>query len=83
MTNQPGPETTPRHRPAIRLAGWGLIAIGLALIPLPGPGLAVVIAGIAVLARESPRARRLLERLRNATPGGRSSKPGPDPVGRA
>lgn len=49
----------------------GLIALGsllcvagVALLFLPGPGLLVVVAGLAVLARELPWARRLLERAR-------------------
>lgn len=45
---------------AILAAGWTLIAAGAVLIPLPGPGIPVLIAGVAVLSLKSPRARWLM-----------------------
>ena len=48
------------RRLGVLLAGTGLIVLGLILIPLPGPGWAVVIAGLAVLATEFTWAERLL-----------------------
>jgi uncharacterized protein (TIGR02611 family) len=44
--------------------GFALLAIGIALIPLPGPGSLIILAGIAVLAREYLWARRLSSRMR-------------------
>jgi hypothetical protein len=49
---------------ALRLAGgWALLAVGVPLLVLPGPGIPFVVAGLAVLARESPWAARLRARL--------------------
>ena len=45
------------------LAGSGVLATGVALMPLPGPGgTPVALAGLAILASELPWARRLLQR---------------------
>ncbi len=49
-------------RAAVVLAGIVVLLVGLALIPLPGPGLLVVAVGLAVLALEFAWAERLLER---------------------
>jgi uncharacterized protein (TIGR02611 family) len=61
---RPVSKRTPLQRLAFRAGGWALIGVGVILIPLPGPGWAVVLTGLAVLARESPGARRLLARVR-------------------
>jgi uncharacterized protein (TIGR02611 family) len=49
-------------RLAVALAGFVVVLAGIAMIPLPGPGLLVVAAGLAVLALEFAWAERLLER---------------------
>jgi uncharacterized protein (TIGR02611 family) len=49
-------------RAAVVLAGFVVVLAGLAMIPLPGPGLLVVAVGLAVLALEFVWAERLLER---------------------
>lgn len=49
-------------RAAVVLAGFVVVLVGLAMIPLPGPGLLVIAAGLAVLALEFVWAERLLER---------------------
>ena len=58
----------------IRIArvGLGLVVLGagLALIPLPGPGLLVVAAGLALMSRDVPFARRWLEQVRERLPEG-------------
>lgn len=41
-----------------------LVALGVVLIPLPGPGLLIIIAGVAVLAREYRWARRVRDELK-------------------
>lgn len=47
-------------RIAITLLGVGLLLAGLAMMVLPGPGLLVIIAGLAVLATEYVWAQRML-----------------------
>jgi uncharacterized protein (TIGR02611 family) len=49
-------------RAAVVLAGFVVVLAGLAMIPLPGPGLLVTAAGLAVLALEFVWAERLLEK---------------------
>jgi hypothetical protein len=76
MTTQivrPRPEPTdhaepPRTSPVLRLVrvvgGWGLLAVGAALLVLPGPGLLVLAGGLALLATEYPWAARLLTKVK-------------------
>ena len=49
-------------RAAVVLAGFVVVLAGLAMIPLPGPGLLVTAAGLALLALEFVWAERVLER---------------------
>jgi len=60
--------TTPLPRWArkggITLAGIGIMAAGVVMLVLPGPGLAVILLGLAVLASEYDWAARLLATLR-------------------
>src|SRR5215210_219979 len=51
------------YRTAVATAGVLIVLIGLALVPLPGPGWLIVAVGLAVLALEFDRAERLLERI--------------------
>jgi hypothetical protein len=44
----------------VTIAGVLVILIGIVLIPLPGPGWAIVFAGLAILATEYVWAQRLL-----------------------
>ena len=44
--------------------GWMLVIAGIPLIPLPGPGTIVLVAGVALLSRHYVWAQRLLEPLR-------------------
>ena len=48
----------------ITVAGAGLLAGGAAMLVLPGPGLAVILLGLTVLATEYAWAERLLAGLR-------------------
>lgn len=48
-------------RIAISLVGFGLVTAGLILLALPGPGILVIIAGLAILATEYAWARRALD----------------------
>ena len=56
-----------RHlrRGAVTLLGVTILAIGAALIVLPGPGLLVIAAGFAVLATEYEWARGALDKTRD------------------
>ncbi|HSK27595.1 MAG TPA: PGPGW domain-containing protein [Jiangellales bacterium] len=49
---------------AVTIAGFGLLAVGAAMMVLPGPGLLVIVVGLAVLATEYLWARRLLARAK-------------------
>ena len=52
------------RKAAITAAGLGLLAGGVAMLVLPGPGLAVIALGLAVLATEYDWAARLLAEVR-------------------
>ena len=43
--------------------GYALLVLGGTLLVLPGPGLPLIIAGLALLEREAPWARRLRARI--------------------
>jgi uncharacterized protein (TIGR02611 family) len=48
-------------RIAVTVVGCALVAAGLVMLVIPGPGLLVIIAGLAVLASEYAWARRTLD----------------------
>jgi putative transmembrane protein PGPGW len=48
------------RRIGVSIAGFALLLAGLAMLVLPGPGLLVIIAGLAVLATEYVWAERAL-----------------------
>ena len=57
----------------VGIAGGALVLLGLVMVPLPGPGIPVVIAGIVLLstefewaARARDRGRELWARMRPA-----------------
>lgn len=52
---------TSGKRIAVTVVGFALVALGLVLLVLPGPGILVVIAGFAVLATQYAWARRALD----------------------
>jgi hypothetical protein len=45
-------------------AGWALLGAGAVLLVLPGPGIPLVLAGLVLLGRERPWARRAHRRVR-------------------
>ncbi len=53
------------QRIAVAVAGTIVVGAGLILVPLPGPGWLIVLAGLAIWAIEFTRARRLLEFTRH------------------
>lgn len=48
-------------RVAVTVAGLAVLAAGIAMLALPGPGLLVIILGLAILASEYVWARRALD----------------------
>jgi uncharacterized protein (TIGR02611 family) len=48
------------------VAGFGLLAAGIAMLALPGPGWLTIAGGLALLAEEFHWARRMLDRLKAA-----------------
>ncbi|MDT4936430.1 MAG: hypothetical protein QOG80_101 [Pseudonocardiales bacterium] len=51
-------------RIAVTIAGAAVIAVGIVLLPLPGPGWLIIFAGLGVLATEYTWAARLLRWMR-------------------
>jgi uncharacterized protein (TIGR02611 family) len=51
-------------RIAVTILGVAVIAIGIVLLPLPGPGWVIIFAGLGILASEYTWARRLLAFMR-------------------
>jgi uncharacterized protein (TIGR02611 family) len=52
------------RRVAVTIAGVAVIVIGIALLPLPGPGWLVIFGGLGILGTEYEWARRLLSQVR-------------------
>ncbi|MGH3423400.1 MAG: PGPGW domain-containing protein [Nocardioidaceae bacterium] len=52
------------RRWALIAAGWLLVLLGIAALVLPGPGLLMLVAGIAVLSQEYEWAERRLEPIK-------------------
>ena len=52
------------RRIGVTVVGAGVLALGLALLVLPGPALLVIPAGLGILALEFDWARNALERVR-------------------
>jgi len=44
--------------------GFTILAVGVALMVLPGPGILTIVGGLAILATEFVWARRLLDRFK-------------------
>ena len=51
-------------RIGVTIVGVAIIAIGIILLPLPGPGWLIIFGGLGLLATEYAWARSLLRRLR-------------------
>jgi uncharacterized protein (TIGR02611 family) len=52
------------QRLGVEILGWILIPVGIVLMPLPGPGMLIVVAGVALLSRRHVWAQKLLDPLR-------------------
>lgn len=58
--------------------GVVVLIAGVLMLPLPGPGMLTIAAGLALLASDVPYARKLLEKVRERLPAdadGKVSKP--------
>ena len=53
------------YRVAVGVVGFGVLAVGIAAIPYPGPGWAIVFLGLAILASEFYWAHRTLTYTRH------------------
>jgi uncharacterized protein (TIGR02611 family) len=53
-------------RVGVTLVGAAVIAVGIVLLPLPGPGWVIIFGGLGILGSEYAWARRLLARMRHA-----------------
>jgi uncharacterized protein (TIGR02611 family) len=51
-------------RYVVTIAGFGVLAFGAVLLVLPGPGLLLIVVGLAILATEYVWARRLVVRAK-------------------
>ncbi|MDE0302354.1 MAG: PGPGW domain-containing protein [Gammaproteobacteria bacterium] len=58
---------TPLRRVVVLIVGGTILLTGLVMLVTPGPGLVVILVGLATLASEFPWARRLLTRVREET----------------
>ena len=56
--------TSLAYRAGVAVLGGVIVVVGLLLVPLPGPGWAIVFVGTSVLGREFPWAARLSDALR-------------------
>lgn len=52
------------RRVVVTVIGVTVLIIGIVFIPLPGPGLVGIFAGVAILATEFVWAKRLLKRMK-------------------
>jgi uncharacterized protein (TIGR02611 family) len=57
------------YRVVVGVVGSAVIALGIVLLPLPGPGWLVIFAGLAILASEFEWAERLLDYARDKVLG--------------
>lgn len=55
------PTTARFYRVGVFVLGFVIVVLGLLLIPFPGPGWLIVIAGLAIWATEFEKAQRVLE----------------------
>jgi uncharacterized protein (TIGR02611 family) len=53
-------------RAIVAIVGFTLLTLGIVMLVTPGPGWAVIILGLSILAIEFVWARRLLKRLKQA-----------------
>ncbi len=52
---------------AVAVIGTTVVGVGVAMLVLPGPGLLVIVGGLALLGTEFIWARKLMRRVKRAT----------------
>jgi hypothetical protein len=52
----------------VGVTGTITLATGVVLMPLPGPGTLIALAGLSILSREFPAAQRMVRRLGRTNP---------------
>jgi uncharacterized protein (TIGR02611 family) len=68
------------RRGIVLVVGLALVAAGLIMLVIPGPGIAAILAGLALLATEFAWARRLLAYARRRFEATRDRVRGRDPT---
>ncbi|MEX1208226.1 MAG: PGPGW domain-containing protein [Acidimicrobiia bacterium] len=53
------------RRATVAVSGGATVLLGVALLPLPGPGTVVILAGLAVLRREFPVAGKAADGIKS------------------
>jgi uncharacterized protein (TIGR02611 family) len=71
------------YRVAFTIAAFAIVLGGLALVPLPGPGWAIVFVGLGMLALEFKWAERLMERILDRLEDARRSAASASPLQKA
>jgi uncharacterized protein (TIGR02611 family) len=71
------------YRIAFMIAAFLVVAIGLALVPLPGPGWAIVFVGLGMLALEFKWAEQLMEKILNRLEAAQQSAAAASPAQKA
>jgi tellurite resistance protein TerC len=61
------------RRLAVAFVGGIVVAVGVAMLVLPGPAILVIPAGLAILATEFQWARRLLQRVKKVAWKGKAA----------
>ena len=51
------------RRTGSEVVGWVVVVVGVILMPLPGPGMVIVVSGLAILSRNYVWAQRLMDPL--------------------
>lgn len=51
------------RKPLVFIVGWLIVLVGIILLPLPGPGWAIIFVGFAVLATEFASAGKVRDFL--------------------
>ncbi|QZN86730.1 PGPGW domain-containing protein [Cellulomonas sp. C5510] len=52
------------YKVLVTVVGGGVVAVGIALLVLPGPGWLVIFLGLGILGTEFPAVRRLTDRFK-------------------
>ena len=64
------PKADRAYRTAVGVTGGATVALGVVLIPLPGPGALIALGGLAILGTEFETAKKASDRARTAAKAG-------------